>query len=94
MKKGSAVLSKIPGIFWGILLVSVLFSFTAKNFTNPLNIENVLKNTSVLLIISIGATMAILSGKSICLSAAPRRFPAWSALFICIRSKIRMRGTS
>lgn len=63
MKKGSAVLSKIPGIFWGILLVSVLFSFTAKNFTNPLNIENVLKNTSVLLIISIGATMAILSGK-------------------------------
>ena len=93
MKKGSAVLSKIPGIFWGILLVSVLFSFTAKNFTNPLNIENVLKNTSVLLIISIGATMAILSGK-IDLSAAPRRFPAWSALFICIRSKIRMRGTS
>lgn len=63
MRKLKSRLLRIPGIFWGVLLVTILFSITTDNFSKLMNLENVLKNTSVLLIISIGATMAIVAGK-------------------------------
>ena len=63
MEKGKKIISRVPGIFWGVIFVSILFSITTENFTKFRNIENLLRNTSILLIISIGGTMAILAGK-------------------------------
>ena len=56
-------LKKVPGIIWGSLLILLLFAIFAKNFTVPKNIENILKNTSILIVVSIGMTFAILSQK-------------------------------
>lgn len=63
MVQAKKIISKIPGIFWGVIFVSIFFSLTTRNFTKILNIENLLRNTSILLIISIGGTMAIIAGK-------------------------------
>lgn len=56
-------IKKIPGIFWGILLASLLFSLAAPGFTQLANLENILKNASILMIVAIGMTLAILLGK-------------------------------
>ena len=56
-------LSKIPMIFWGILAAALIFGCFAPGFFLWMNLENILRNTSILLIVSIGSTMAILSAK-------------------------------
>lgn len=56
-------IKKIPGIVWASLVVLVLFCIFANNFVKPQNIENIIKNSSILIIVSIGMTMAILSKK-------------------------------
>lgn len=50
-------------IFWGILAASLIFGILQNVFFVWMNIENILRNTAILLIVSIGMTMAILSGK-------------------------------
>lgn len=57
------IVKKVPGIAWASLVVLILFCIFAKNFVKPKNIENIIKNSSILIIVSIGATMAILSKK-------------------------------
>lgn len=57
------IFKKVPGIFWGIILATILFSFAAPGFTKLANIENILKNASILMIVAIGMTLAILLGK-------------------------------
>lgn len=57
------IFKKVPGIFWGIILATLLFSLAAPGFTKMANIENILKNASILMIVSIGMTLAILLGK-------------------------------
>lgn len=56
-------IKKIPGIVWASLVVLILFCIFADNFVKPQNIENIIKNSSILIIVSIGMTMAILSKK-------------------------------
>lgn len=56
-------IKRVPGIAYGIIIVMVIFAFTARNFMNPANLENILRNAAILLVISIGGTMAILAGK-------------------------------
>lgn len=56
-------LKRIPGIVWASLVVLILFCIFADNFVKPQNIENIIKNSSILIVVSIGMTMAILSQK-------------------------------
>ncbi len=56
-------MARIPMIFWGILAASILFGSLQDKFFLWMNVENILRNTAILLIVSIGMTMAILSGK-------------------------------
>lgn len=57
------ILTRIPIIFWGILIASLIFGAVNSSFFKWMNLENILRNTAILLIVSIGSTMAILSGK-------------------------------
>ena len=52
---------KIPGLAWGILAIILIFIFFADGFILPRNLINILGNTSVLLIASVGMTFSILS---------------------------------
>ena len=56
-------IKKVSGIMWASLLMVVLMLIFVPNFSQPRNFDNILKNTAVLLIISIGMTMAILSSQ-------------------------------
>lgn len=62
-RQNKMAIRKIPGIAYGIVIVMIIFAFAARNFMNPANLENVLRNAAILLVISIGGTMAILAGK-------------------------------
>lgn len=53
-KKGSGMLWAV----WGLILV---FAFTAPGFATFQNVQNILKNTSVLLILACGMTLVIIS---------------------------------
>lgn len=59
--KPNNVLKRIPGLAWGILAVILVFILFADGFILPRNLLNILGNTSVLLIASVGMTFAILS---------------------------------
>jgi ribose transport system permease protein len=63
MKRVRIAIKKVPGLIWGSLVVLILFAVFVKNYTAPKNIENILRNTSVLIVVSIGMTMAIISKK-------------------------------
>lgn len=63
MNKLKTGVARIPGIFWGILAAGLFFALTADNFLHPKNLEQVLNSTAILLVISIGSTMAILAAK-------------------------------
>ncbi|MGX8702271.1 ABC transporter permease [Caproiciproducens sp.] len=52
---------RIPGMIWGVLIVVILFTILNPRFVAPGNLENILTNSSVLMIVSIGMTMSILS---------------------------------
>lgn len=54
---------KIPGTVWGILVMFIFFTLINHKFIGLANIQNILKNASVLAIVSMGAGMAILSAK-------------------------------
>lgn len=54
-------LKQVPGLMWGCLLIVVIFAFVVPDFTRQRNIINILNNTSILLLVSCGMTMAILS---------------------------------
>ncbi|MCU6735710.1 ABC transporter permease [Diplocloster agilis] len=61
MQQVKEKLKNIPGLIWGVLVIILVFIFFAKGFTKYQNILNILSNTAILLIISCGMTMAILS---------------------------------
>lgn len=59
------VLSKIrrlpiPGIFWGILALIIFFGFMEENFLTPYNLILIGRNTCILLLASVGMTLAVL----------------------------------
>lgn len=63
MERVRIALKNIPGLMWGSLVILIVFAIYAKNFTATKNIENILKNSSILIIASTGMTLAILSAK-------------------------------
>ncbi|WP_286680223.1 ABC transporter permease [Tepidanaerobacter sp. EBM-49] len=56
-------LRKIPGIVYGLFLILIIFSLTADYFFTFLNLMNIAKQASVLMVVSLGMTLTILLGK-------------------------------
>lgn len=56
-------LRNAPGIVLAAIVLLILCLLFVPYFSNPTNLSNILKNASVLLIVSIGMTLAILSGQ-------------------------------
>ena len=50
----------IPGIFWGILLLIIFFGFKEKNFFTPYNLILIARKVCILLLASVGMTLAVL----------------------------------
>ena len=63
METVKAYAKKIPGTIYGILAMFVFFAVINPRFLGLANMQNILKNASVLAIVSMGAGMAILSAK-------------------------------
>lgn len=63
MERVRIAVKNVPGLMWGSLVILIVFAIFAKNFTAPRNIENILKNSSILIIASTGMTLAILSAR-------------------------------
>ena len=61
MGRMKTIIKKVPGLVWASIILILLLSIFAKNFTASRNIENILKNSSILVVVSIGMTMTILS---------------------------------
>ena len=63
MEKTRKFLKIVPGTVWGILLMFVFFTLINSRFIGMASLQNILKNASVLAIVSMGAGMVILSAK-------------------------------
>jgi ribose/xylose/arabinose/galactoside ABC-type transport system permease subunit len=64
MNKIKKLLKKIPGIFVGLLVIFTFFSITADGFLSLYNIQGLLKDSCLLIIISLGMSLCILSGRN------------------------------
>ncbi len=56
-------LKRVSGALWAVLLLMLIFSLIKPAFMSYANIMNILRNASILLIVSIGMTIVILSGQ-------------------------------
>ncbi|MCG1011593.1 ABC transporter permease [Tepidanaerobacter sp. GT38] len=56
-------LKKLPGIIYGLVIIIAFFGVTADYFLTFMNMMNILKQASVLIVVSLGMTLAILLGK-------------------------------
>ena len=54
----------LPGIMWGGILILIVFSLLTKKFLTPVNILLIARYSCILIIASIGMTMAILVSQS------------------------------
>lgn len=54
---------KFPGALFGTIVVFIIFSIFGDGFLGTVNIINILRNTSILCIVSVGMCLTILSGK-------------------------------
>jgi ribose transport system permease protein len=50
----------IPGIFWGIVALVIFFGVSEKNFFTPYNLILIARNACILLLASVGMTLAVL----------------------------------
>jgi len=57
------IFKKIPGLMWGSLLMILFFVIFAPNYTNQRNIINILQNSAIIIIVSMGMGITILSGQ-------------------------------
>lgn len=62
MNKAKTALSKLPGILYGLIAICVVFSFTADGFFSLYNFLNLGKDCCLLIIVSLGMSLCILSG--------------------------------
>ena len=62
MKK-KTIFGKIPGVLWGLIAVFILFSVTTKGFLSAYNIQNLLRDGSILIIVAMGLNLVILTGR-------------------------------
>ena len=64
MKKVLDLLKKIPGSVIGFLVVFGVFAIFGNKFLTAYNLLNILRNSSVLMVVATGMTMALLLGKN------------------------------
>lgn len=57
-----SALKKLPGVFWGLIILFVVLSIFTDGFLSPKNILNVLDQGSILTIVALGVTLTILMG--------------------------------
>ncbi|GHV47033.1 sugar ABC transporter permease [Synergistales bacterium] len=55
------LMKQTPPILWAIIILFIVFSLFAKGFVQMINLQNILKNTSILIIVACGMTMVIIS---------------------------------
>lgn len=56
-------LKRVSGAIWAVLLLMLIFTWIKPAFLSYANTMNILRNASILLIVSIGMTLVILSGQ-------------------------------
>lgn len=56
------LLKRIPMVLWALLALFLVFTLFADGFIQPINLQNILKNTSILIIVAMGMTIVIISG--------------------------------
>lgn len=54
-------IKRVPTLMWGCLLLLAVFVLFANNYLRPQNITNILKNSSMLMIVSCGMAITIIS---------------------------------
>lgn len=57
------VTGKIPGVLYGLLLIGAFFSLLAPGFFSAYNLQNLLKDCSILIIVALGMNLVILTGR-------------------------------
>ena len=55
-------LKKLPGVFWGLVILFIALSVFTGSFLSVSNLLNVLNQAAILLVVAIGVTMTILEG--------------------------------
>mgnify|MGYP005749013561 FL=1 len=61
--KEKKILGKIPGVLYGLILIMAFFAVMAPGFIGIYNLQNLLKDCSILVIISLGMNLVILTGR-------------------------------
>lgn len=64
MQKTSLIsnLKKLPGVFWGLVILFIALSVFTNSFFDLDNLLNVLNQAAILLVVAVGVTMTILEG--------------------------------
>lgn len=61
--KAKKVFGKIPGVLYGLILIGAFFTIMEPGFLGAYNLQNLLKDCSILIIISLGMNLVILTGR-------------------------------
>ena len=61
--KSKGIWNKVPGILFGLAAVFAFFAVFAEGFASMYNMQNLLKDCSLLIIVSLGMNLAIMPGK-------------------------------
>lgn len=57
------VIGKIPGVLYGLILIAAFFAVIAPGFFSAYNLQNLLKDCGILIIVSLGMNLVILTGR-------------------------------
>lgn len=57
------VIGKIPGVLYGLILIAAFFAAIAPGFFSAYNLQNLLKDCGILIIVSLGMNLVILTGR-------------------------------
>lgn len=64
MNKLKTLFNKVPGVLLGLLVILAFFSIFAEGFFSAYNIQNLMKDCCLLIIVSLGMNLCILSGRN------------------------------
>ena len=97
MKNGKKIISSIGGALIGLVVLFILFSFLSPAFLKPYNLINILRQSSINLILTVGMTFIILTGGidlavggiqalsgTLIAGALVHNMPLFPAILICI----------
>ena len=61
--KAKKAIGKIPGVLYGLVVIGAFFAVLEPGFLGAYNLQNLLKDCSILIIISLGMNLVILTGR-------------------------------